>query len=107
MIRFGVDTGGMESLYDGVSCPSPHIWACEEAWKDKSSDEWVHLFVHTLDSSPTHWYVEIELCHGTEDWQTLKENLYLTFDQSEYPSVDDALELVHIKIADDPLPICI
>ena len=33
--------------------------------------------------------------------------MYLTFDQSEYPSVDDALELVHIKIADNPLPICI
>ena len=29
------------------------------------------------------------------------------FDQLEYPSVDDALELVHIKIANDPLPISI
>ena len=107
MIRLGADTGGMESLYDGVSCPAPHIWACEEAWKDRSSDEWIHLFVHTLDSSPRHWYAETELRCGSEDWQTLRENLYLTFDQSEYPSVDDALELVCIKIANDPLPICI
>ena len=33
--------------------------------------------------------------------------MYLTFDQSEYPSVDDALEIMRIKIADDPLPISI
>ena len=107
MIRFGVDTGGMDSLYDRVSGPTPHIRACEEAWKDKSTNEWVHLFVHTLDSSPRHWYVEIELRRGTKNWKALRENLYLTFDQSEYPSVDDALELVCINIADDPLPICI
>ena len=60
-----------------------------------------------LYSCPRHWYAETELCRGIENWQTLRENLYLTFDQSEYPSVDDALELVHIKIADDPLPISI
>ena len=107
MIRFRDDTRGMDSLYDGVSCLAPHIRAYEEAWKDKSSHEWVHLFVHTLDSSPRHWYAETELRCGSEDWQTLRENLYLTFDQSEYPSVDDALELVCIKIANDPLPICI
>ena len=54
MIRFGTNTGGMDSLYDGVTCPAPHIWAYEEAWKDRSKDEWVHLFVHTLDSNPIH-----------------------------------------------------
>ena len=97
----------MESLYNGVLGPTLHIWAYEEEWKDRSKDEWVHLFVHTLDSSPRHWYVETELRHCTKNWQTLRENLYLTFDQSEYPSVDDALELLCIKIADDPLPISI
>ena len=52
MIRFGGYIRGMESLYDGVSGPFSHIRACEEAWKDKPKDVWVHLFVHTLDSSP-------------------------------------------------------
>ena len=55
MIRFGTDTRGMDSLYDGVTCPIPHIQTCEEAWKDSSNDEWVNLFVHTLDSNPRHW----------------------------------------------------
>jgi len=106
MIRFGTDTGGMDSLYDGVTILALHIQTCEEAWKDRSNDEWEHLFVHTLDSNPRHWYTKTELCHGTKNWHTLRENLYLTFDQSEYPSVDDALELVCMKIAEDPLPIC-
>ena len=84
-----------------------HIRACEEAWKDRSKDEWVHLFVNTLDSSPRHWYAETEPCRDTENWQTLRENLYLTLDQSKYPSVDDALELLRIRVANDPLPISI
>ena len=66
IIRFGADTGGMDSLYDEVSGPAPHIRACEEAWKDRSTNEWVHLFVHTLDSNPRHWYMEIELRCGTK-----------------------------------------
>jgi hypothetical protein len=106
MIRFGADMGGMDSLYDGFSYPAPHIWACEESWKNRSSDEWVHLFVHTLDSNPRHWYMETKLPCGTENWQTLREDLYLTFDQLEYPLVDDALKLVRMKIAEDPIPIC-
>ena len=85
MIRFGTDTGGMDSLYDGVTYLSPHIQAYEEAWKNRANDEWVHLFVHTLDSNPRHWYIETELRRGTENWHTLRENLCLTFDQSEYP----------------------
>ena len=51
--------------------------------------------------------METKLHRGTENWQTLRENLYLTFDQSEYPSVDDALELLCIRVTDDPLPISI
>ena len=50
--------------------------------------------------------MEIELRRGTENLHTLRENLYLTFDQSEYPSVDDALELVRMKIVEDPSSIC-
>ena len=97
----------MDSLYDGFTYPAQHVQACEEAWKNRATDESVHLFVHTLDSNPRHWYMETELCHGTESWYTLTNSLYLTFEyQSEYLLVDDALELVHLKIAEDPLPIC-
>ena len=79
----------------------------QRSMENRSKDEWVHLFVDTLDSSPRHWYVEIELHRGTKNWQTLRENLYLTFDQSEYPLVDDVLEVLCIRVVDDPLPISI
>ena len=106
-IRFGNDTGGMDSLYDGFTYPVLHVQACEEAWKNMATDEWVHLFVHTLDSNPRHWYMETELRHGTEIWYTLTDSLYLTFEyQLEYPLVQDALEIICLKIAEDPLPIC-
>ena len=104
--RFGIDTGGMDSLYDGLTYLAPHVQAYEEAWKNRATDEWVHLFVHTLDSNPRHWYMETELRHGTESWYILRENLYLTFDQSQYSLVDDSLELIHMKIVEDPSPIC-
>ena len=96
----------MDLLYNRVTYPAPHIWAYEEAWKNRAKDEWVHLFVHTLDSNPRHCYMETKLCHGIENWYTLRENLYLTFDQSDYPSADDALKMVRMKIAEDPLPSC-
>ena len=80
MVRFGTDTRGMESLYDGLTYPTPHIQACEEHGRTIANEEWVHLFVHTLYSNPRHWYMETELCCGTENWYTLRENLYLTFD---------------------------
>ena len=57
----------MDSLYDEVTYLAPHIQACEEAWKNRTNDEWVHLFVHTLDSNPRHWYLETELRRGTEN----------------------------------------
>ena len=66
MVRFGTDTGGMDSLSDGVTYPALHIQACEEAWRNRSNDEWVHLFVHTLDSNPRHWYMETQLHRGIE-----------------------------------------
>ena len=54
MVRFGTGTGGMDSVYDGLTCPTPHIQACEEACQNQANDQWVHLFVHTLDINPRH-----------------------------------------------------
>lgn len=50
--------------------------------------------------------METELRRGIENWYTLRESMYLTFDQSKYPLVHDSLELVHMKIVEDPSPIC-
>ena len=50
--------------------------------------------------------METELCHGTGSWYNLRENLYMTFEyQLQHPMINDALEIVRLKIAEDPLPI--
>lgn len=53
-VRFQTDTRGMDSLFDGLTCPTLHIQAYQGAWKNRANDEWVHLFVHTLDNNPRH-----------------------------------------------------
>ena len=66
--------------------------ACVQAWQHKSVDEWVHLFIHTLDTTPKNWYTETKLCRGTESWSLHSEGLQLTFGfESEYPQVEDSL----------------
>ena len=51
----------MNHKYDGQDDPRIHVEACIEAWKQRSVDEWVHLFVHTLGTTPKDWYTKIEL----------------------------------------------
>ena len=76
--------------------------ACVKAWKHKDVDEWVHLFIHTLDTIPKSWYSEAELCRGIETWSLLIEGFQLTFSfESEYPEIDDALEVIRMKLFDD------
>ena len=30
------------------------------SWKHRNADEWVHLFIHTLDTLPKSWYTDTE-----------------------------------------------
>ena len=57
-VRFGDDAGGISHKYDGQTNPRLHMEACVQAWQHRSVDEWVHLFVHTLDTTPKNWYTE-------------------------------------------------
>ena len=66
-IRFGEDVGGMNYKYDGQTDPGIHSEDCIKSWKNRSVDEWVHLFVHTLDTIPKDWYTETKLRRGSEN----------------------------------------
>lgn len=80
--------------------------ACVQAWKHRNVDEWVHLFIHTLDTAPKNWYTETKLCRGTKSWAMLTEGFQLTFGfESEYPKIEDALEVIRMNLfVDCPSP---
>ena len=63
-----------------------HMESCVQAWQHRNADEWVHLFIHTLDTTPKNWYTETKLRRGTKSWSLLIDGLLLTFGfESEYP----------------------
>ena len=64
VIRFSNGTECLHQKYTGQSDPRSHIKICEQNWSDIPEDEWVHLFIHTLDTVPRNWYTKTELCKG-------------------------------------------
>ena len=100
-VRFGIDAGGMSYWYDGHTNPIIHMEACVQAWQHRNANEWVHLFVHTLDTTPMNWYTKIELRRGTKSWSLLTEVFHLTFGfELEYPKIEDALGVIRMKLFD-------
>ena len=98
-IRFSVDKEYVQQKYTGESDPRSHIQTCEQSWLDIPEDEWVHRFIHTLDTVPRNWYTETELRKGTTTWPLMIDSFLLTFAfESEYPGVDQALQVIKIKI---------
>ena len=98
-IRFSVDKEYVPQKYTGETDPSTHIQACERSWLDVPEEEWVHQFIHTLDTVPRNWYTETELRKGTTTWSLMINSFLLTFAfESEHPSVAQALDIIKIKI---------
>ena len=64
-IRFSNDKEPLQQKYIGESDPRSHIKNCEQDWSNIPEDEWVHLFIHTLDTVPRNCYTETELRRGT------------------------------------------
>ena len=67
-IRFFNDKECLQQKYKGESDPRSHIQICEQNWSEIPEDEWVQLFIHTLDTVPRNWYNETELHRGTITW---------------------------------------
>ena len=88
-IRFSNNKEPLQQKYTGESHPRSHIKICEQSWLDIPEDEWVHLFIHTLDTVPRNWYTEIELRRGMITWPIMIDSFLITFTfESEYPSID-------------------
>ena len=107
ILRVGEDVEAISCKYDGLTNPRVQIESCAKAWKQWNANEWVPLFVHTLDTSPRNWYIITELCKGTQSWPLLIDGFTLTFGfEFEYLEIDDALGVIRTKIFEDgPLPL--
>ena len=55
-----------------------------------------------MDPIPKNWYTETELRKGTTTFPLMIDSFLLTFAfESKYPSVDQALDAIKIKIFED------
>lgn len=96
--------------YDGQDDPRAHLVKWTKVYGEEPQLEWVHLFCHTLDVIPMNWYTEIELCHGTSEWDILREGFLLTFTFEDcwWDIVDGALQAVKapiFKIPQEPMEV--
>jgi hypothetical protein len=81
-------------------------------WRSIPKKEWTHLFIHTLDTIPKNWYLELEVHRETTDWEELTHNFKVTFSfEDDAPSVDTTLQVIkdNIFASEDSIelvPIC-
>lgn len=76
-----------------------HLMACAAIWSSVPEQEWVHMFVHTLDTVPKNWYTALELRCGTSNLKEMTDKFQATFSfESEHPTVDAALRIIKENI---------
>ena len=65
-IRF-YDNISYVNKYIGLTSPVNHLDNYCVTWRSVPRQEWVHLFIHTLDKIPRNLYTSVKLQHGTID----------------------------------------
>jgi hypothetical protein len=94
-VRFSAQIEGCEVQYTGRNFPKDHVRSCEESWRNIPQEQWVHKFINTLETMPINWYLQVELCLITMDWEGMTQNFITTFlFESQFPLVDQALQIV-------------
>ena len=57
------------------------------------------MFIHTLDTIPKKWYLELEMHRETVNWDQLIQRFKVTFTfEHESPLLDEALQAIRTKI---------
>lgn len=83
----------MTEKYSGKDGLRDHLAQWTKAWGTKPQPKWVHILCHILDTIPMNWYLEIELCHGTNEWDILRESFLLTsIFEDGFECIDEALQ---------------
>jgi hypothetical protein len=61
-VRFGTELENIVQKYTWISDPTYHIVQCKNIWGSILKKEWTHMFIHTLDTIPKNWYLELKMC---------------------------------------------
>ena len=51
-VIFGTKVEYIVQKYTGVSDPTNHVEQCRDIWSSIPKKEWMHMFIHTLDTIP-------------------------------------------------------
>jgi hypothetical protein len=87
-ICFGPEEAKGVHKYIGEGDLVSHINRCRDLWCSESETEWPHRFIHTLDTIPRNWYLELEMHRETTEWQGLVQRFEITFSfEHESPSI--------------------
>jgi len=97
----------MTDKYDGRDDTCDHLAKWTKAYGAEHQPKWVHLFCHTLDVIPMNWYMETKLCHGTKEWDILRQGFIMAFTfEDGFDCIDATLQEVKVvifRISQDPL----
>ena len=76
-----------------------------EKWCDRTTKEWVRLFIHALGSIPIAWYLDAELHQRTCHWETLKDEFLGIFGLARGTKVlEKALQDIDTFVFDESCP---
>lgn len=105
-VRFGQLETELIDKYDGQNDPKDHIQLFIATWGEILRGEWVHGFIHRLETIPQNWYLETKLQHGTACWAEMVHGFIITFIfEDDYPNIDAALNIVKKKIFENEVPV--
>jgi hypothetical protein len=98
-VRFGNELENITQKYTGESDPPGHVEQCRTLWSSVPEAEWTRIFIHTLDTIPKNWYLELETCRETTRWDELVQKFKVTFKfEYESPLMVATLQAVRTKV---------
>ena len=94
-VHLGNAEGYHARRYDGRNGPSGHLMECQTLWALRPKDEWVHVFIHTMDEMPRSWHVSMKPRRDITTWEEPTVCFAQTFRFSyANPNVNNALHII-------------
>jgi len=98
-ISFSSTDTKVEVKYDGKVDARENIQCSTSVWKEIMEREWLHGFIHTLETIPMNWYLETKLRHGSVNWTDSVDGFILTFIfEYDCSCLDLDLQVIKAKI---------